>query len=449
MYDVRGQELAARATETAEPVEAEANPEAARGQSAEVQPSAQELIEACRGASAATLPDLLRLAASVPRANVILLKAGRYEVDGKEVDPAGLYPEGAFWPKILELLVANADALDPAARADLATLAGTMPTAHRLIILEQVLGVPVAQGQGGKEFTGPELNALTAEAARLPAAHVESERGYLERVERNPNLPWYHGDKSHNISAASMRSQAAVARTLAGSAKRPELAGEEFDPTMKRAVVDAMASQYKAEDVDTPAKEYARAFRHEIGHAVDHQLRGSASGKLREEAGWQTTSVEDFVRACEPKATDVADAVALLQERFKGGPDLSTAVDKGEGDSQADWWERLEGLASRFPTLVDALKQSKYGKQLGRKAVRGGFAHANFLFGTLSILSPDLYQRLSQWNNPFALVSDKEWAAELYTAWFGPGANPDAPPTWLGPAELAYLRSVGEFDPGK
>ncbi|MEZ4467077.1 MAG: hypothetical protein R3F43_22170 [bacterium] len=279
---------------------------------------------------------------------------------------------------------------------------------------------------------------------------MESERGYLERVERNPNLPWYHGDKSHNISAASMRSQAAVARTLAGSAKRPELAGGRgVRPDHEAAVVDAMASQYKAEDVDTPAKEYARAFRHEIGHAVDHQLRGSASGKLREEAGWQTTSVEDFVRAQSPRPPTWPTPSRCCRERFKGGPDSEHRGGQGRGRPQADWWERLEGLASRFPTLVDALKQSKYGKQLGRKAVRGGFAHANFLFGTLSILSPDLYQRLSQWNNPFALVSDKEWAAELYTAWFGPGANPDAPPTWLGPAELAYLRSVGEFDPGK
>jgi len=403
MYDQRGQEIAGPA-QAAGAVEATEATEAAREQSTEVctEPTAaqQALVEACR---AGQLKDILQLAVETPGGVDVLLKTG---------DAAAFYPEGPLWPQVLARLEQGASTLSPLDRLNVARLAHALPEQDRRDILERVFGLPLDELAGAERLDAEALAALADQAARL-SAPVEGE----EEVEAEAAEAATAEAQSENVQRTrNLSTQATLARIGLGARTESELA--------------------------EPAQELSRALRHEIGHELYFKQEGAAADTLREEAGWQTVSPQEFVEACEPQAQDVTEAVEVMEARFGEGRDPEVVVDKGDPDMESAWWNQVEGLRERFPNLVAALHLTRYNKQLQRKAVRGGFAHANFTSSTLSIISPDLYQRLGQWSNPTAMISDKEWAAELYNAWFTAGASGAPAPDWLGPAEQAYLDTL-------
>lgn len=408
MYDQRGQEVAGPVPTTSQ---TEAEPtEVAEAQSreacAELPLQIQALIEACRGGD---LSEILRLSAHTPGAEVVLLKQG--SLGEPALDAADLYPEGAFWPQVLARLEQGASALAPEDRLNLARLCEVLPEHDRRDIVQRVFRLPLEELAGAEGLDAEALAALAAQAARLPGPVEAGEEEVEEEAKEEDATPQTDKGTSHLPPARSLATQATLAR-IGLAAKGP---GE-----AERAEIE-------------------ETLRHEIGQALYFKQEGAAADRLREDAGWRVVSPQQFVEACEPQAQDTADAVALLEERFGEGRDPEVVEDKGDPDTESAWWTEVEALQDRFPNLVAALQLTRYGKHLQRKAVRGGFAHANFLSRTLSILSPDLYQRLGQWSNEVAVISDKAWAAELYSAALSPGFDPQKAPAWMGPAERAYL----------
>ena len=408
MYDQRGQEIAGPAPAPAQ-VEAEAT-EAAQSQSAEVaHPQVEALIAACRGGD---LSEILRLSVMTPGGADVLLKRGTLDVGGEEVEIAELYPEGAFWPQVLARLEQGAASLGPEERLHLAQLCQSLPEEARRDVLQRVFGLPLDEIAGAEKLDAQALAALAAEAARLPGPVEEAE----EEVEEEGATTENQTGMGRMPQARSLSTQATLARIGLG-ATRGEVAAE-------------------------PTRALEEAIRHELGHELYNKQEGAASDTLREDAGWRTVSPQEFVEACEPTLEDTSEAVALLEQRFGEGRNPEVIDDKGDPDMESAWWTEVEALQDRFPNLVGALQLTRYGKQLQRKAVRGGFAHANFLSSTLSIISPELYQRLGQWSNEVAAISDKTWAAELYAAATAPGFDARKPPDWMGPAEVAYIESL-------
>ncbi|MGK0358508.1 MAG: hypothetical protein ACI9U2_000797, partial [Bradymonadia bacterium] len=394
-----------------------------------------DFVTLARTASAANIAEVLA-AAAAGKPDTCRLLSGRGPVswNGATVDAGSVLYElkaSDLWPQVQAAIVATYTSFNAQTWDHLrSTLAGT-PTGTDALVKALNYEDKIAGG-----FNSTAKAGILTELLRLPAADSAGLRGVV-RVSQGA---WAYRPKGRLIQGKDAMSNASFEAMMA----RKDVEVPEGDT--KKAIGRDIAKFLDSKGIDESVDLVAYAVRHEIGHAMDAKHSG-ASSTLREAAGWKTVDTAAFVKACEPKlAGDALDeAINALAPVF-GGATATSAKGQGGTDGltkYAQLEKTLEGWADtqKNAALTAALRASRVGKSMGRKLVQGGYAQASFIVSSLAILDPALYTRLQTWNNPFAMVSSKEWVAEVYAQAMQPGFDADKAP-YFGAAEKAFIKAI-------
>lgn len=394
-----------------------------------------DFVQLARSASAENIAELLSAAAAgKPDTCRLLAGEGKVQWKGEETDAYAVLTElksDQLWPKVEKAIVAGYASFSAQTWDDLrSTLAGTPVGVDSLI---------KTLGYGDKIDSGfnPTAKAgILTELLRLPGADT----GHVKGVIRVTKGAWAYREKGRTVQGKDALSNKSFDAMMAR--KDAEVAQTDREGTVGRHIATFLEKQGIDESVDL----VAYSVRHEIGHAMD-QKHAAASETLRKDAGWKTVTTEEFVKACEPKLSGDAltEAINVLAPIF-GGATAESAQGQGGEDGlskHAQLEKTLEKWADtgKNPTLTTALVASRIGKSMGRQAVTGGYAQASFIVSSLAILDKALYDRLQTWNNPFAMVSSKEWVAEIYAQAMQPGFDL-ASASYFGEPEKAFIKAV-------
>ena len=394
-----------------------------------------DFVTLARAASAENIDQVLA-AAAAGKPDTCRLLSGHGKVDWKG-DTAeasvvlGELKAGELWPAVQAAIVASyANFNDQTWDHLRSTLAGT-PTGVDALI--KALGY---EDKIAASFNSTAKAGILAELLRLPTSDTAGVRGVI-RVTQGA---WAYREKGRTIQGKDALSNASFKAMM----DRKDAAVPEGD--VKAGMGRDIAQFLDAQGIDESVDLVAYSMRHEIGHAMDQKHAG-ASAALREAAGWKTVDTAAFVKACEPKLEGAAldEAINALAPIF-GGATAESAKGQGGADGLTKYAQLDKTLeswvdAGKNPTLTAALQASRVGKSMGRQAVTGGFAQASFIVSSLAILDPALYGRLQAWNNPFAMVSSKEWVAEIYAQAMQPGFDAEKA-GHFGPAEKAFIKAV-------
>lgn len=394
-----------------------------------------DFVTLAKAASAANIEQILAAAAAgKPDTCRLLVGRGNVAWKGETADASAVLTELSapdLWPPVQAAIEANYASFSDQTWDHLrSTLAGTPAGTDALI---KALGY---QDKIAASFNPTAKAGILTELLRLPAADSAGLRG----VVRVKTGAWAYRPKGRTIQGKDALSNARFEAMMA----RKDAAVPEGDA--KKAIGRDIARFLDDQGIDESVDLVAYSVRHEIGHAMDQKHAG-ASKTLREAAGWKSVDTAGFVKACEPKLTGEAldEAINALAPVF-GGATAPSAKGQGGADG-LNKYQQLEktleswSAAEKNATLTAALRASRIGKSMGRQAVQGGFAQASFIVSSLAILDKDLYARLQTWNNPFAMVSSKEWVAEIYAQAMQPGFDVDKA-AYFGAAEKAFIKAI-------
>lgn len=376
---------------------------------------------------------LAAAAAGAPDTCRIMSGRGNVHLDGQETTATQVRNDldvGDLWTPMQAAIVAGHGDFSEQTWDDLRTvLAAYGPGCDGLI---KAVGL---ESKIDKAFNPTAKAGIVTELLRLPA----NDGAYIKRVQRTgKTAQWGYAEKSKVVRGGDGLSNARFDAMMAPK-DQPLKDGES---PMRQVVAKALDARGIDEAVDL----VAYSVRHEIGHAMDRK-HSADSATLRDAAGWKRVTTEEFVKACEPKLTGSAltEAVNALAPVFGGGS-AESAKGKG-GEDGLSPHQQLEATLKGWTEaktnldLVKALQMSRVGKSLPRHQVTGGYAQASFIVSSLAILDSALYQRLQAWNNPFAMVSSKEWVAEIYAQAMQPGFDIEAA-SYFGDAEKAFIKAV-------
>lgn len=420
-------------TDAAKELQAGDGPDAATGRDPV---SLGDFITLAQNASAETIADLLAAAAAgQPHTGRLLAGRGMIKWKGEAVDANAVLSEvnsADLWPTVQQAIVDGHASFNDQAWENLrSTLAGAPSCVDKLV---KVLGYEKTIDKG---FSAVTKAGILTEMMRLPQADTGYVTGGVKKVTRGA---WGYREKGRAVQGKDALSN----RAFDAMMKRKD--AEVADGDQKAQIQKDIATYLDKQGVDEAVDLVAYSVRHEIGHAMDKKHSG-ASATLREAAGWKTVTTEEFVKACEPKLTGAAldEAVNALAPVFGGGT-AESAGGKG-GEDGLNKYQQLEKTLGTWEegkknaTLTAALRASRVGKSMTRHAVTGGYAQASYIVSSLAIIDKALYERLQAWNNPFAMVSSKEWVAEIYAQAMQPDFDVDGA-SFFGAAEKAFIKSV-------